>query len=134
MSTSEKIPPQPGLQIAIDGPSGVGKSTLGKSLARRLGYLYIDSGAVYRAVGRKALDTGVRLDDANALARLARESNIELRGDPDQLRVPDVAGSRPDRVGPDAGGAVRPVTVEAVQVADDDVGTDRLCAQCRYEG
>jgi len=87
VSTSEKIPPQPGLQIAIDGPSGVGKSTLGKSLARRLGYLYIDSGAVYRAVGRKALDTGVRLDDANALARLARESNIELRGDPDQLRV-----------------------------------------------
>ena len=87
MSRSEKIPPPPGFQIAIDGPSGVGKSTLGKSLARRLGYLYIDSGAVYRAVGRKALDTGVRLNDENALARLARESTIVLEGDPDQLRV-----------------------------------------------
>ena len=81
------MPKPPGLQIAIDGPSGVGKSTLGKLVARRLGYLYIDSGAVYRAVGRKALDSGVRLDDAGALARLARESTIVLQGDPDQLRV-----------------------------------------------
>ena len=81
------MPKPPGLQIAIDGPSGVGKSTLGKLVARRLGYLYIDSGAVYRAVGRKALDAGVRLDDASALARLARESTIVLQGDPDQLRV-----------------------------------------------
>ena len=85
MNGSEKIPPP--LQIAIDGPSGVGKSTLGKALARRLGYLYIDSGAVYRAVGRKALDTGVALEDAGALARLARESSIILEGDPDHLRV-----------------------------------------------
>jgi cytidylate kinase len=75
------------LIIAIDGPSGVGKSTLGKLLARRLGYLYIDSGAVYRAVGRKAIESGVRLDDREALARIARESEIGLEGDPDHLRV-----------------------------------------------
>jgi cytidylate kinase len=87
VSSSEKIPQPRSLQIAIDGPSGVGKSTLGKLLARRLGYLYIDSGAIYRAVGRRALDTGVPLEDANALARLARESTIVLEGDPDQLRV-----------------------------------------------
>jgi len=73
--------------IAIDGPSGVGKSTLGKALARRLGYLYVDSGALYRAVGRKALDTGVPLGDAAALGRLARDSIIVLEGDPDHLRV-----------------------------------------------
>jgi len=75
------------LVIAIDGPSGSGKSTVGKAVARRLGYLYIDSGAVYRAVGRKALDSNTSLEDAASVARLARESDIELEGDPDHLRV-----------------------------------------------
>jgi len=75
------------LIIAIDGPSGVGKSTLGKELARRLGYLYIDSGAVYRAVGRQAIDSGVALDDRDSLARIARESDIRLEGDPDHLKI-----------------------------------------------
>ena len=85
--TASETTQSPRLVIAIDGPSGVGKSTLGKALARKLGYLYIDSGAVYRAVGRKAIDSGTPLDDAAALARLARESRIALEGDPDQLRV-----------------------------------------------
>src|SRR5690348_13440380 len=75
------------LVIAIDGPSGVGKSTLGKALARRFGYLFIDSGAVYRAVARKALDKGVALDDRAAIGRIAREADIRLEGDPDHLRV-----------------------------------------------
>ena len=75
------------LIIAIDGPAGVGKSTLGKSLARRLGYLFIDSGAVYRAVARKALDERAALDDKAALARIAREAEIRFEGDPDHMRV-----------------------------------------------
>ena len=75
------------LVIAIDGPSGVGKSTLGKALARRFGYLFIDSGAVYRAVARQALDKGVALDDREAIAALARAADIRLEGDPDRLRV-----------------------------------------------
>lgn len=75
------------LIIAIDGPSGVGKSTLGKRLARHLGYLYIDSGALYRAVARKAIDEKVSLDDHSRLARIARLSDIRLEGDPDHLRV-----------------------------------------------
>ena len=75
------------LVIAIDGPSGSGKSTVGKAIARRLGYLYIDSGAVYRAVGRKALDTSTPLEDAPAVARLARTAGIRLEGDPDHLQV-----------------------------------------------
>ncbi|HKG22273.1 MAG TPA: (d)CMP kinase [Blastocatellia bacterium] len=73
--------------IAIDGPSGVGKSSLGKALARRFGYQYIDSGAVYRAVGRKALDLGVSLDEGGAVARLARAAAVRLEGDPDHLKV-----------------------------------------------
>jgi cytidylate kinase len=75
------------LIIAIDGPSGVGKSTLGKRIARLLGYLYIDSGALYRAVGRKAIDEGVSLTDHSALARIARLSDIRLEGDAENLRV-----------------------------------------------
>jgi cytidylate kinase len=75
------------LVIAIDGPSGSGKSTVGKALARRLGYLYIDSGAVYRAVAHKALGTNTPLEDTAAVARLAHQSKIKLEGDPDHLRV-----------------------------------------------
>ena len=75
------------LVIAIDGPSGSGKSTVGKAIARRLGYLYIDSGAVYRAVGLKALETNTPLDDAASVAGLALKSKIKLEGDPDHLRV-----------------------------------------------
>jgi cytidylate kinase len=73
--------------IAIDGPSGSGKSTVGKAIARRLGYLYIDSGAVYRAIGLKTVETNTALDDSAAIARLARQSEINLGGDPDHLKV-----------------------------------------------
>src|SRR5437868_7204827 len=86
-SRRRKPPIMEKLVIAIDGPSGVGKSTVGKALARHFGYLFIDSGAVYRAVGRKALDAGVPLDDAAAVARIARDAEIRLEGDPDHLRV-----------------------------------------------
>jgi len=75
------------LVIAIDGPSGSGKSTVGKAIARRLGYLYIDSGAVYRAVGLKALDANTPVEEAESVANLARHSDIRLGGDPDHLRI-----------------------------------------------
>ncbi|HJQ69799.1 MAG TPA: (d)CMP kinase [Blastocatellia bacterium] len=75
------------LVIAIDGPSGVGKSSLGKALARRLGLLYIDSGAVYRAVAQRAIDEKAPLDDAAAVADIASRSDIRLEGDPDHLRI-----------------------------------------------
>jgi CMP/dCMP kinase len=67
-----------GLVIAVDGPSGAGKSTAGKTLADRLGYVFLDTGAMYRAVGLKALRAGVPIDDAEALALLARRAVIEL--------------------------------------------------------
>lgn len=73
--------------IAIDGPSGSGKSTVGKAVARRLGYLYIDSGAVYRAIGLRAIETGTALENSTAIAGLARRTQIKLEGDPDLLQV-----------------------------------------------
>jgi cytidylate kinase len=75
------------LVVAIDGPSGSGKSTVGKAIARALKYLYIDSGAVYRAVGLKALETNTSLTDSHAVAALAKQASIKLEGDPDHLRV-----------------------------------------------
>lgn len=57
--------------VAIDGPAGAGKSTAARTLARRLGYTYIDTGAMYRAVALAALRSGVAWDDAPALERLA---------------------------------------------------------------
>src|SRR3712207_5889294 len=73
--------------IAIDGPSGAGKSTLGRRLARELGLLYIDTGAMYRAVALAVTEAGVSTADPDAVAEVARRAEIELSGDPDSLRV-----------------------------------------------
>ncbi|HEY7409719.1 MAG TPA: (d)CMP kinase [Vicinamibacteria bacterium] len=71
--------PRPrGLVIAIDGPSGAGKSTAGRALAARLGYLFLDTGAMYRAVALRALRAGVDLDDEARLRTVAQEARIEL--------------------------------------------------------
>jgi cytidylate kinase len=69
---------QPPRQIAIDGPAGSGKSTIGEQLARRLGYLYIDTGAMYRAVAWLALQKGVDVSDGPALAALAQHAGIVI--------------------------------------------------------
>ena len=71
--------------IAIDGPSGAGKSTVSKAVARRLDFSCLDTGAMYRCVAWKALDEGVSLDDAEALARIAHDNDIAFTheaGDP----------------------------------------------------
>jgi len=75
------------LVIAIDGPSGAGKSTAGRALARQLGYVFLDTGAMYRALALKALRTGVPLDAEEALAELARGTRIDLEGDGEVVRL-----------------------------------------------
>jgi cytidylate kinase len=67
--------------IAIDGPSGAGKGTVARAVASQLDYRHVDSGAMYRAVGWKALQDGVPLDAGAALRALAERSRIELAGD-----------------------------------------------------
>ncbi len=64
--------------IAIDGPAGAGKSTLARRVSKRLGYTYIDTGAMYRAVALGALRSGVELASASELERLAIDSELGL--------------------------------------------------------
>jgi len=70
--------PTPG-RITIDGPAGSGKSTIGEQLAQALGYLYVDTGAMYRALTWLALQEQVDLADGPALAQLARHANIHIQ-------------------------------------------------------
>ena len=80
------------LVIAIDGPAGAGKSTIARSIARRLGFTYIDTGAMYRAVALWALRANVGLDDLHKLEQLAREARIEFQGESVLLNGEDITG------------------------------------------
>src|SRR5438874_4084596 len=73
--------------IAIDGPSGAGKSTLGKMLAKKLNLLYLDTGAMYRAVALAVVRANVRFDNTGDVVRIAENAEIELIGEPDALGV-----------------------------------------------
>jgi cytidylate kinase len=75
------------LVIAIDGPAGAGKSTIAARLARKLGYVNLESGAMYRALGLKAIENGVSFEDEAALVELARHSRIALEPQGDGNRV-----------------------------------------------
>ena len=73
--------------IAIDGTSGAGKSTLGKMLAKSLNLLYLDTGAMYRAVGLAVLQSGVEFEDKPRIAKIAENADIKLVGEPENLQV-----------------------------------------------
>jgi cytidylate kinase len=75
------------LVIAIDGPSGAGKSTVAKLLARRLEYTYIDTGAMYRAIGWQAKQDGVDTSEEGALAGLCGRADVTITHDGDGQRV-----------------------------------------------
>ena len=81
MSTSRK------LVIAIDGPAGSGKSTIAARLAKKLGYVNLESGAMYRALALKALEQQVPLDDGEALRKLGESIEIQLEAHGEGNRV-----------------------------------------------
>src|SRR5208282_4737512 len=77
----------PKLVIAIDGPAGSGKSTIASRLAKTLGYVNLESGAMYRALGLKSIEAGVPVEDGEGLLSLANQSTIELEPQPGGNRV-----------------------------------------------
>jgi cytidylate kinase len=79
----------PPVVVAIDGPSGAGKSTVARMLAARLNVPYIDTGAMYRAIGLAAREAGIRLpiEDPGAVERLARSLSIRIETAGDEIRV-----------------------------------------------
>lgn len=76
-----------GIIIAIDGPSGAGKSTVARLTAQRLGYLYVDSGAMYRAVALAAQEEGIAPGDVSRLVELTCKLHIDLEKAPEGLRL-----------------------------------------------
>jgi CMP/dCMP kinase len=93
--------------IAMDGPAGAGKSTLAKLLAQELGYLYVDTGAMYRALALKALRTGVDPGDQGALTAMAGQTSVRLERSAE-------GGNRVFLDGEDVSAAIREPDVERV--------------------
>lgn len=75
------------INIALDGPSGAGKSTLAKALAKTLGYIYTDTGAMYRTIGLAAKRRGIAPDDAPAVTALLPEIRISLRFEDGEQKI-----------------------------------------------
>ena len=75
------------ISIAIDGPGGAGKSTIAKALAKKLGFIYVDTGALYRAIGLYMIKKGVDLKNADAIVEKLDEVKVELKYVNDEQRV-----------------------------------------------
>ena len=76
-----------GLTVAIDGPSGAGKSTVAKALAKRLGYIYVDTGAMYRSVALRVKEKSISPEDESAVSQLASSLHLTLTPEGEQIRI-----------------------------------------------
>jgi cytidylate kinase len=115
--------------IAIDGPAGAGKSTVARAVAGRLGYTYLDSGAMYRCVALAALERGADPDDAAAMGELAASLAIELDGERVRLDGRDVGAAIRE---PGVTEAASRVSVHPAVRKAMVAGQQRLIAAGRY--
>src|SRR6516162_1587574 len=123
--------------VTLDGPAGAGKSTAARELARRLGFRFLDTGAMYRAVALAALRAGLSWDDTTALAALARSVTIELRGDHVLLDGQDVTADirRSQITALTHYAASNPgVREHLVQLQRAAAGSDNIVAEGRDQG
>lgn len=76
-----------GIDIAIDGPAGAGKSTIAKAIAKRMGFIYVDTGALYRAVGLYILEQGISIHDKESVTGVLPEIDVDLEYRDGEQRV-----------------------------------------------
>src|SRR3954453_15987576 len=108
--------------VAIEGPAGAGKSTISRRLAERLGFAFLDTGAMYRAVALAALRRGLGLDEDQGIARLANELRIDFDGVHTLLNGKDVST------------AIRTTEVSAaVHLAADNVAVRRRLVELQRQ-
>jgi CMP/dCMP kinase len=113
--------------IAIDGPAGAGKSTIARSLASRLGFTYIDTGAMYRAVALWALRASIDLNDMHRLEQLALAADIQFDGDRVTLNGEDVTAAIREPAVSDAASKVSivPGVRRAMREQQQSIGASR---------
>jgi cytidylate kinase len=123
--------------VTLDGPAGAGKSTAARELARRLGYRFLDTGAMYRAVALAAVRAGLGWDNPHALADLARRLSIELHGNQVLLDGQDVTSEirRSQITAATHYAANNPgVREHLAQLQRAAAGTDNIVAEGRDQG
>jgi len=121
--------------IAIDGPAGSGKSSTAREVARRLGILHLDTGAMYRAITLKCLRLGVHFDDDAGLAGMVKETRLSFSGSPPNTRIfmdgEDVSEAvRSDDVTKNVSDYCKPAVVRAAMVKQQraiGAGADAVC-------
>ena len=117
-------------KIAIDGPSSAGKSTIAKGLAKALGYLYIDTGAMYRAIGYYLLENGIDVHDENKIREVLDKIDVKLDYDKDNNLIVYLNGKDiSDKIRTQAVGEAASVSSQFIDVRNKLVSLQRIMAE-----